>query len=137
MQVRLPRGTDAAERSNVQLVSGGFFQGFRQRAQAGRLIEPRDTAAVGGNPVIVISDAYWQRRFQRDPAIIGRELIVGGASLTVIGIAAPGFFGPFLAFRNPDVWIPLTMQSDIRYAFNASTDDTGRQHEAVGAAAWH
>ena len=72
---------------------------------------------------MVISDAYWQRRFQRDPAIIGRELIVGGASLTVIGIAAPGFFGPFLAFRNPDVWIPLTMQDDIRYAFNASTDD--------------
>ncbi len=123
MQVRLPRGTDAAERSNVQLVSGGFFEGFRQRAQAGRLIEPRDTAAVGGNPVMVISDAYWQRRFQRDSAIIGRELIVGGASLTVIGVTEPGFFGPFLAFRNPDVWIPLTMQADIRYAFNASVDD--------------
>ena len=123
MQVRLPRATDAAERSMVQLVSGSFFEGLRQRAQAGRLIEPRDTAAVGANPVMVISDAYWQRRFQRDPAIIGRELIVGGASLTVIGVAAPGFFGPYLAFRNPDVWIPLTMQADIRYAFNASTSD--------------
>jgi hypothetical protein len=51
---------------------------------------------------MVISDAYWQRRFQRSP-IIGRELIVGGASLTVIGIAAPRFFGPYVAFRNPDV----------------------------------
>jgi predicted permease len=125
MQVRLPRGTDAgaSERSSVQLVSGSFFEVLRQRAQSGRLIEPRDSAAVGATPVMVISDAYWQRRFQRDPGIIGRELIVGGASLTVIGVAAPGFFGPYLGFRNPDVWIPLTMQADIRYAFNASTDD--------------
>ena len=42
MQVRLPRGTDAAERSSIQLVSGSFFAGLRQRAQLGRLIEPRD-----------------------------------------------------------------------------------------------
>ena len=35
MQVRLPRGTDAAERSNVQLVSGGFFAGLPS-ARAGR-----------------------------------------------------------------------------------------------------
>jgi predicted permease len=131
MQVRLPRGTDAAERSNVQLVSGEFFQALRQRAQVGRLIEPRDTATVGANPVMVVSDAYWQRRFQRDPAIIGREFLVGGASVTVIGIAAPAFFGPFLAFRNPDVWIPLTMQADIRYAVNASTSE-----EADGTKPW-
>jgi predicted permease len=124
MQVRLARGTDGAERSMVQLVSGGFFDGLRQRAQIGRLIEPRDTAAAGGTAVMVISDAYWQRRFQRDPAIVGHELIVGGASLTVIGIAQPKFFGSYVAFRNPDVWIPLTMQSEVRYAFNASTDET-------------
>jgi predicted permease len=126
MQVRVPRRSDvgASERSNVQLVSGGFFSGLRQHPQVGRLIEARDTDAAGANPVIVLSDSYWRRRFQRDPSIVGRELIVGGASLTVVGIASPGFFGPFLAFRNPDVWIPLTMQADIRYAFNASTDDT-------------
>ena len=124
MQVRLVRGTDAAERSSVQLVSGGFFAGLRQRAQRGRLIEPRDGTTPGSGAVMVISDGYWQRRFQRDPGIVGRELIVGGASLTVIGITEPGFFGPYLGFRNPDVWIPLTMQSEVRYAFNASTDDT-------------
>ena len=72
---------------------------------------------------MVISDGYWQRRFQRNPAVIGRELIIGGATLTVIGVAAPNFFGPNLAFRNPEVWIPLTMQSDVRYAFNASQDN--------------
>jgi predicted permease len=130
MQVRLARGTDGAERSYVQLVSGSFFEGLRQRAQLGRLIDPRDTAAAGGSPVMVISDAYWRRRFQRDPAIVGRELIIGGATLRVIGVASPGFFGAYVAFRNPDVWVPLTMQGDVRYAFNASTDETADNTKA-------
>ena len=74
---------------------------------------------------MVISDAYWRRRFQSDPGIIGRQLIVGSATLTVIGVTTREFFGPQVAFRNPDVWIPLTMQDDIRYAFNASRSDNG------------
>ena len=125
MQVRLARGTDAAERSYVQLVSGNFFAALGQHAQLGRLMEPADTAKVGANPVMVISDTYWRRRFQSDPGIIGRQLIVGSATLTVIGVATREFFGPQVAFRNPDVWIPLTMQDDIRYAFNASRSDNG------------
>ena len=40
MQVRLATGSDGAERSNVQLVSGGFFTALRQRPIVGRLIEP-------------------------------------------------------------------------------------------------
>jgi predicted permease len=122
MQVRLARGSDGAERSNLQLVSGSFFTALRQRPQLGRLIEPHDTDA--GSPVMVISDGYWRRRFARDPSVVGRQLVVGGASVTVIGVSAPGFFGPFLAFRNPDAWIPLTLQPDVRYAVNASTDET-------------
>jgi predicted permease len=123
MQVRLTRGADGAERSSVQLVSGEFFQALRQRAQLGRLIEPRDNG-TDARPVMVISDAYWSRRFNRDPAIVGRELIVGGASLAVIGVAEPGFFGPYLALRNPEAWIPLVFQSEVRYAFNATNSET-------------
>jgi predicted permease len=125
MQVRLPRRSDAAaaERSMVQLVSGEFFGVLRQRARLGRLIEPRDNTAPGANPVVVLSDAYWQRRFDRDPNIIGRDLVVGGATLTVIGVAEPEFFGPVVALRNAEVWIPLMMQHEIRYAFNASMSD--------------
>ena len=75
MQVRLPHRADAAaaERSIVQLVSGEFFEVLRQRARVGRLIEPRDNTAPGAHPVMVISDAYWQRRFDRNPNIIGQR----------------------------------------------------------------
>ena len=77
----------------MQLVSGSFFGALGQHARLGRLIEPADTATVGANPVMVISDAYWHRRFQGDPAIIGRQLIVGSATLTVIGVTSPSSSG--------------------------------------------
>ena len=125
MQVRLPRRSDtgAAERSRVQLVSGEFFDVMRQRAHIGRLIEPRDNTTPDANPVIVLSHAYWSRRFEANPNVLGQDVIVGGVSLRVIGVAAPGFFGPNVALRNPDVWIPLMMQHEVRYAFNASQSD--------------
>ena len=122
MYVRVGGRTDpaAAERALVQLVSGEYFGVLKQRAQLGRLIDADDNATTA-SPVAVISDTFWERRFRRAPDIIGRELIIGGSSLTIVGVAAPEFFGPFLAMRNPEVWVPLIRQPEIRYAFNASS----------------
>ena len=50
-------------RGNVQLVSGEYFTVLRQEAQQGRLLAPVDNVAVGGNPVVVISDSFWRRHF--------------------------------------------------------------------------
>ena len=121
LNVRIGGRTDpaAAERALVQLVSGEYFGVLRQRAQVGRLIEARDNDTAA-SPVAVISDTFWERRFRRAGDVVGRELIIGGANLTIVGVADPAFFGPFLAVRNPEVWVPLVRQPDIRYAFNAS-----------------
>jgi predicted permease len=123
MQVRIAGQTDAAasERGLVQLVSGEFFDVLGQRAARGRLIGPADNESGTGRPVAVISDAYWERRFQRADDVVGRDVIVGGAAMTIIGVTEPEFFGPFLSMRNPDVWIPLLMQPEVRYASNASS----------------
>jgi predicted permease len=133
MQVRVPGETDAAtfDRGLVQLVSGEFFRVLRQHPLKGRLIEPPDNESGTGRPVAVISDGYWERRFRREPDIVGRQLIVGGAALTIIGVAQPDFFGPFLSVRNPDVWVPLLAQPEVRYASNASTSG-----EADGRKPW-
>ena len=123
MQVRIAGQTDAAasERGLVQLVSGEFFDVLGQRAARGRLIGPADNESGTGRPVAVISDAYWERRFQRADDVVGRELILGGAAVTIVGVAPPAFFGPFLSMRNPDLWVPLLMQPNVRYASNASS----------------
>jgi predicted permease len=125
MNVRIDGGASARapERALVQLVSGEFFQVLRQQPQLGRVLSANDNVTLGGHPFAVISDRYWARQFRRTPDVVGKTLIVNEVALTIVGVAAPGFFGPILSARNPDVWVPLMMQSAVRYASNASNDD--------------
>jgi predicted permease len=124
MNVRLGTGTTSGptERAMVQLVSGEFFQVLRQQAQAGRLFTPSDNEKLGAHPVAVISDAYWDKQFRRAKDAVGRTLVVNGATLTVIGVTQPSFYGAIVSTRNPEIWVPLMMQTDLRYASNASNN---------------
>jgi hypothetical protein len=67
----------------------------------------------------VISDRYWTRRFQRDPAIVGRVVTFGAAATTIVGVAPPGFYGESMQLP-PDGWLPLARSS---VAANGGYDD--------------
>jgi predicted permease len=97
------------ERVRGRLVSGNYFAVLGVRAAAGRTFGADDDRAPGASPVAVISDAYWRRRFGRDPAVVGRSILVNRVPVTVVGVAAPGFGGEVVG-RQSDVWLPLTMQ---------------------------
>jgi predicted permease len=124
MQVRPHSNGSTADRAFVQLVSGEYFTVLRQQPQVGRLLQPEDNLRVDAHPVAVISDAFWERHYGRSAAAVGREIVVNGASLTIVGVAAREFFGPIVSIRNPEVWVPLVMQSALRYASNASDSNT-------------
>jgi predicted permease len=124
-----PDGEAVATRGNVQLVSGEFFSVLGQEPQFGRLFTPGDNRAIGAHPVAVISDAYWRRAFASAPDVVGRRLTINGTSLAVVGVTRPGFFGTSLSLRGPDVWIPFTMQSVVRYASNASSGSGADQQK--------
>ena len=81
------------EAARLQLVAGDFFGTLRQRAQIGRLLGPDDNRTVGQHPVAVISDRYWSRRFGRTARVLDTELIINGAPMAIVGVAAPEFFG--------------------------------------------
>jgi predicted permease len=109
---------------NVQLVSGEYFGVLGLRPAAGRLLTPDDDRAMSGHPVAVISEAYWRRRLGGSSDAIGRELELNGARFTVVGVAPDGFTGVWL--ESPaDAWIPVMMQSDVRYnqSFSAENAD--------------
>ena len=129
MNVRAGSGTGPTERAFVQLVSGEFFDVLRQRPQVGRLLASSDNVTLGAHPVVVISDAYWNRQYRRAPDAVGRTLTINGSVFTIVGVTEPRFFGAILAGRNPDVWVPLMMQPDVRYAQNASNDDTANPRQ--------
>ncbi len=102
------------ELATGQLVSRNFFEVFETHSILGRLF----TEEAGGNAredsVAVISYDYWQRHFASEPGVIGRKLLVNHAPVTIIGIAAPGFFGARPESR-PDFWLPLTTQPAVHY----------------------
>jgi len=108
-----------------QLVSGNYFQTLATRSEKGRLLGEEDDRATGGSPVAVISYGCWERRFGRDPNVIGRKLIVNGMPLQVVGVAAPGFFGAQVG-ATPEFWLPTAMQSAVRYQQHYSHDTNAK-----------
>ena len=103
---------DSAERTWGALVSGNYFQLMGLRAAAGRLLTPQDDVTPGGHPVAVISHAYWQRRFNGDPAIVGKSAIVNNVPMTIVGVAPEGFIGSFLGVSS-SAWVPMSMQREM------------------------
>jgi predicted permease len=88
----------------VTLVTGNFFQVLGVNPVMGRALAPVDDES-GGNPVIVLSDKGWERRFNRDPNVLGRTVLLGGAPFDIIGVMPAGFRG--LEVGAPDFWAPL------------------------------
>ncbi len=105
-------GRGDAEQLRGALVSGNYFAVLGVRAAAGRTLAAADDRAPGAGGAAVISDAYWRRRFGRDPAAVGRTLLVNGAPLTVVGVAPRGFTGEAVGWA-PDLWIPLAAQPAV------------------------
>ncbi|MFN8061299.1 MAG: ABC transporter permease [Vicinamibacterales bacterium] len=113
---------DLLEIAEAQLVSGEFFPVLGISASAGRLLARSDNVTEGAHPVVVLSDAYWTRRFGRDPSAVGRTLVVNGRAYAVVGVAPAGFFGTTIG-SAPDLWLPVMMQTPLRYSGNASVDN--------------
>ena len=96
----------------VTLVSGNFFDVVRVRPSMGRALNTSDDLPNGANPVVVLSDKGWTRRFDRDPDVIGRAVLVGGVPFHVVGVMPEGFRG--LSVGAPDVWAPLGQLGTFR-----------------------
>jgi predicted permease len=102
----------ADARATGRLVSANYFSALRVPAWRGRTFLPEDETAPGANPVLVLSHAYWQRRFGGSPEVVGAHLTVNGTAYTVVGVAPAGFSGTEIA-SGVDFWAPLTMQAAL------------------------
>ena len=67
----------------------------------------------GASHEVILSHRLWERRFQSDPAILGRTITLDGAAYTVVGIMPRDFkFPPFWATRT-ELWVPDPIGADI------------------------
>jgi len=93
----------------VGAVGGTFFQALGVGPAIGRLIGPEDVHVGYHAPVAVVSWSFWKSRFDLDPGIIGKKIVVGDdAPLTIIGVTQRGFYG--LSDKEPqDIWWPTSL----------------------------
>jgi len=96
----------------VRLVSGNYFTTLEVPAQLGRTLSPNDDGAPGTGTVAVLSDSYWKQRFARDRSVVGRKFTAGDRVYTIVGVAAPGFFGTKVG-ESADMWLPMSMLHQV------------------------
>jgi putative ABC transport system permease protein len=110
---------DLSERGRTDYVTGAYassemFDVLGLDPSRGRFFTAADDSWSGGpdGPVAVISDAFWQDRFDRAPDIVGRALTINRVPLTIIGVLPAGFFGPEVS-RRCDVVVPIAEAAAI------------------------
>src|SRR5262245_48520657 len=103
---------DHAEFVQGQLVSGGYYAGLGVQPLLGRGISVADDQA-GASPVAVITHRYWERRFNNDPAVIGKTIKVNQIPCTIVGVTPPGFYGALQVGQAADVSIPLALEPQL------------------------
>ena len=99
---------DQNERVRGELVTGNFFEVLGVRPWAGRFFTQDDDRVPGAHPVAVLSYNFWDRRFGKDPNIVGQTILVNEHAVTVLGVTPPSFYGIDLS-DSPDVRVPMMM----------------------------
>ncbi len=98
-------GGEEPERIAVSGATAPVFSILRVPPARGRAIQPADEKP-GAEPVALLSQELWHRRFGGDPAALGSTLQVDGVPRRIIGIMPAGFH-----FPGPEVelWVPITI----------------------------
>ncbi len=99
-------GPDGVERIYAELVSANFFEVLGVTPAAGAFFRGDEEQLDVPLRKVVLSHAFWQRRYGADPAIVGEQIVLNGDTFTVSGVAPPRFQGTTVL--SPDIWAPLT-----------------------------
>jgi putative ABC transport system permease protein len=95
---------DRAERVSGARVTPNYFRVFAFRPLAGRAFLDEE-GRKGNDRSVILSYAFWQRRFAAEPGVVGRKLLLNGESYTVVGVMPRDMKFPS---TDVDVWTPLS-----------------------------
>jgi putative ABC transport system permease protein len=109
-EVAQARGAEHPETISGQFVSGNYFDVLGVPAFLGRTFSPEEGSSPAAEPAIVISHALWRRRFNRDPAVLGRKVFLTGDAMTVIGVMPRSFKD---SPDGRDYWIPFSQHQRL------------------------
>ena len=99
-----------AERVQGIRATGNLFDVIGAHVRIGRLLQPSDERP-GAEPVAVLAEPFWMRRFGGDQSIVGRAIRLNGEEYTVVGVLAAGFDLPV---RDVEFALPFAADQDPR-----------------------
>lgn len=98
------------ERVGAEMVSGNYFTMLGVKPAIGRVFNSReDDQHYMGHPVVVLGYDYWMSRFNGDPGVLGRKVLVNNYPMTIVGVSARGFAGIDPA-RAVQIRVPILMK---------------------------
>ena len=104
--LNLRTGTET-ERVAALAVTPNFFEFVGIPVALGRSFTEAEAAPERQPRVAVLSDSFWRRRFNADPAVIGRELTINGESFAVIGVL-PDRYRSVRMFEDAGLYVPIS-----------------------------
>ncbi len=100
---------DGTETLDGQFVSGNYHGVLGVPFVLGRGFTSEPDRSAAPEPIAVISDSYWARRFGRSPDVLGKTLTIRGRAVTIVGVTAPAFYS-----LEPGLRVDVTLPMSIR-----------------------
>ncbi len=103
---------DEPKTANGRFVTEQYFSLLGVQAVIGRTFSAEECDVNHPAPIAVISYAFWQRQFGSDPTVINRTIYLKKVPVTIVGVAPREFEGE-ISGESQDVWVPMSMQSQL------------------------
>lgn len=100
-------GSGEPERLHAHMVSADFFPAYGINPTIGRAFR-RDEDQIGAEPVAMLGDGLWKRKFASSPEVVGKSITLNGRSHTIVGVAQSRIPGLSVS----DVYVPIGQWAD-------------------------
>jgi putative ABC transport system permease protein len=111
-------GSGEPEHLTGEMISAGFFEILGVNPILGRTFTAEEDS-LGANPVVMISEALWRRKFGSRPDIIGQRLILDDVGRTVVGVVPSSFRLRIQNFQRGgpliEAYIPVGAYNEPRF----------------------
>ena len=107
LQIVVADANSNAEHYDATEISPNGFHVLGRHPMLGREFAPND-AVPGAPPVAILQYNFWQRRYGKDPAVLGRSIRINGLATTIVGVMPEDVAFP----QNQDLWLPLVPTAD-------------------------
>ena len=99
---------DEPERIRAGFVTHNAFRTLAASPILGRTFTPEEDRPNGPR-VVLLGHRLWQRRYEGDPSVVGRDIQIGGQATMVVGVMPEGFRLPldYSAAGPTEAWLPL------------------------------